>query len=207
MTLNWNNHHHHRHPQIPLCKFTNLKVLNQEANTSNVPNVWQYQSCFRNPDKIILLAISAALSHFCLLHPFFSLCLDFKFYIPLKVCHPVFTPAHVEASCCGETSFQWWQAPLKIPPWFLYCRRIQLLQPGHLVFSALMKAVAIGRYYKFVSFLPALTCASSSFSRIRNCLSNSSSDVAGEGKDHPIQEQKGNHHSCWSWACLLQSNA
>lgn len=113
--------------------------------------MWQYHSCFRNPDGIILLAIPAALCHFCLLHRFFNLCLAFKFYNPLKVCHPVSTPTHVGASCCRETCFQWWQASLKTPPWFLYCRRIQLLQPGHPVFSAVMKAVAIGRYYEFLS--------------------------------------------------------
>lgn len=86
--------------------------------------------------------------------------------IPCKGYCPISNPTYTEVGYYGETCFQWWQTSLKLPLWFLYCKRIQL-NTGDLAFSALKKTLAIRGYYEFLSTFCQFWRAFGSLSRIR----------------------------------------
>lgn len=132
-------------------KFTNLKVLDQKSNASNVQNVWQYQSHLRT--------LYRSLSYPSL-QPFVTFTSHVHSSVSVLLSNLIIPWKFVTISC-------FYSYPLvsqvlwgKLFPMVAGILRNTLLipilqknstQPGHLLYSALMKPVAFGRYDELLS--------------------------------------------------------
>lgn len=152
-----------------------------------------------NPNGIVLLVISAAFCHF------FSLCLVSDFIIPWKSAHRFYPYA------CGSQLL--WEKLVsnggRYPQKYLSGSCIaEEFNFFNVLFSALMKAAAIGRYYEILSafcqlwHVPAAASAGSG-------TAWAAAQAMWQEKERTIwyKNKKGNHHGCWSWVCLIHFNA
>lgn len=124
-------------------------ILNQKGKTYNTQNIWQYQS---SPNKIVLLPVSAAFYHFCLLLYFLHTIVLWNFVVPCKSYCPISKSTYGSQFLWGNPFPHWCPQVvgiLKIIPLVPILQKNSNLQPGYLAFSTLMKVLAVRRIVSF----------------------------------------------------------